>query len=31
MKRRICAWPQTARYDGKSDPNNIENWRCGET
>jgi feruloyl esterase len=31
MKRRICAWPQTARYDGEGDPNNIENWRCGKT
>lgn len=30
ITRRICAWPQVARYDGEGGPNDIANWRCSE-
>jgi feruloyl esterase len=26
--RRLCAWPQAARYDGNGDPNLAASFRC---
>jgi feruloyl esterase len=30
LTRPLCAWPQTAAYDGRGDINNARNWDCKE-
>lgn len=27
-QRKICAYPEVARWDGKGDPDYEESWRC---
>jgi feruloyl esterase len=28
LTRPLCAWPQTAVYDGRGDTSNARNWEC---
>jgi feruloyl esterase len=30
LSRPLCAWPQTAAYDGRGDINRASNWDCKE-